>query len=233
MDKTWIKLYRRIKYHEIMRDPIALQVFVWILLSVHPEKGSFITGSLAASEQLGMPRSTFRGALKRLENWKITAIKTATTHTEISLLNWSKYQSLQNDRHLNRQPTASRPPQLNNKNKNTISKDIGAAKKTSDKKPSCPLLNGSPLRVQYPNGHKECVDYYVSEQDSRGVRFVNDLKQFTFIHKILRAGYGFDIMDRVIVDIEVKYGSGNWDFGTVSNWIEKGGGKYAGKKTQQ
>ena len=92
------------------------------------------------------------------------------------------------------------------------------------KKPSCPLLNGSPLKDNYPLGHEECIEYYLSVEDRRGFKFINKPKQFMFIHKILRAGYGFDQMNRAIKNIERKWDKGSWDFGSMANWLEKGAG---------
>lgn len=101
----------------------------------------------------------------------------------------------------------------------TLSKDNGGFVK---KQPSCPLLNGSPLKEKYPNGHTECVEFIQSEEIDRANKFINLPKQYQFIHKILRAGYGFDVMNKTIHLVEKKYGKGSWDFGTLTNWIEKG-----------
>lgn len=90
------------------------------------------------------------------------------------------------------------------------------------KQPSCPLLNGSPLKEKYPGGHTECVEYYLSVEKRRGNKFINQPKQFHCLHKILKAGYGFDEMNKTFPKIEKKYGWGNWDFGTLTNWLEKG-----------
>lgn len=102
------------------------------------------------------------------------------------------------------------------------------------KPPSCPLEvllgNKKPpefgiqatLRVKYPNGHKECVEYLTSEEEDRGSKFINRSKQFMFIHKILRAGYGFDAMDKTIKQMDKRYGKGHWDYSNMANWLEKG-----------
>ncbi len=101
-------------------------------------------------------------------------------------------------------------------NTKTLSKDKGRVNT------SCPLLNGSTLKEKYPNGHSECVEYLISEEEDRTTKFINREKQFMFIHKILRAGYGFDAMDKTIRLVEKKYGPGTWDYGTLASWLEKG-----------
>lgn len=103
-------------------------------------------------------------------------------------------------------------------NTKTLSKDNGRV----GKKPTCPLLNGSPLKSKYPNGHTECEEYVDSEEKDRGLKFINRPKQYAVIHKILRAGYGFDVMDKTIRQVEKKYGKGAWDYATLASWIEKG-----------
>ena len=106
-------------------------------------------------------------------------------------------------------------------NINTLSP---SEKGQSGKKPSCPLLNGSPLKAKYPNGHNECVEYVQDEEQKRGFRFINQAKQYMAIHKILRAGYGFDKMDKTILQVSKKYGLHSWDYMTLANWLEKGAG---------
>jgi hypothetical protein len=97
-----------------------------------------------------------------------------------------------------------------------------SSKEKIEKKPTCPLLNGSPFRAKYPNGHKECGEYYQSVETRRDHKFINQPKQFNFLHKILRAGYDFDSMNKAVPRIEKEYGLGNWDFATLANWLEKG-----------
>ncbi len=93
---------------------------------------------------------------------------------------------------------------------------------TQKKRPSCPLLNGSPLKAKYPNGHDECVEYLQDEEHHRGNKFINHAKQYMAIHKILKAGYGFDKMEKTRLLIEKKYGPHSWDYMTMANWLEKG-----------
>ena len=104
-------------------------------------------------------------------------------------------------------------------NTKVLSKDNRGVVK---KQPSCPLLNGSPLKTKYPEGHQECIEYFLSVEERRGFKFINKGKQFKCIHAILRAGFGFDAINKSFPLVEKKYGRGNWDFSTISAWIEKG-----------
>lgn len=90
------------------------------------------------------------------------------------------------------------------------------------KRPSCPLLNGSPLKAQYPNGHDECFEYYQSAEDRRGFRYINKAKQLKALHNILAAGYGFEQMNKAVGPMDKRYGKGNWDFTSLASWLEKG-----------
>lgn len=99
---------------------------------------------------------------------------------------------------------------------------------TPKRRSSCPLDRdkknpaSSLLQVRYQNGHTECVEYLTSEEKDRDQKFINRSKQFMFIHKILRAGYGFDSMDKTIRQMDKRYGKGHWDYSNMANWLEKG-----------
>lgn len=94
MDNTWVKLYRKLEDNDVMKDPTALQVFVWLLLKVNKKTGEYTTGRYVGSDQLGINPSTFRDALYRLEKkYKIATLTSDNKKTTVSLLNWAKYNS--------------------------------------------------------------------------------------------------------------------------------------------
>lgn len=102
---------------------------------------------------------------------------------------------------------------LNPKNIKTLLTDVGDVYKT---------LPQTDLQRIYPNGHKECFEHLTSVEEDRGEKFINRAKQFNALHKILRAGFDFDQIDKTVRLIEKKYGTGSWDYATVANWLEKG-----------
>lgn len=122
----------------------------------------------------------------------------------------------------------SRPVNNTNKdysNKDYTSKDNRSIHGNGKTAMPCPLNGTSPLKAKYPNGHHECEEYIEEEEADRGRKFINRPKQYANLHKILRAGYGFDVMSRTIKEVERKYGPGGWDYATLAAWIEKGGGQ--------
>lgn len=77
-----------------MQDPTALQIFVWILITVDRKTGSKRTGRFAASDELGMAPRTFHKALtERLaERYDLVTLTSDNKGTLISLKNWDEYQ---------------------------------------------------------------------------------------------------------------------------------------------
>ncbi len=90
----------------------------------------------------------------------------------------------------------------------------------------CPLLLNEAfpdLCRKYPNGHKECVEYIDSVSKDKGHKFVNYAKQIGVVHKILRAGFDFNDMNKALDGIEKNpfYKEHGWDFVTVSQILER------------
>lgn len=92
----------------------------------------------------------------------------------------------------------------------------------SVKKPTCPLLNGSPFKTDYPNGHKECIDWKLSLEEYRGSRVVNDAKFFNLNHKLLTKGHSFKCQDKAIDQIAKKFGKESVEISLIVGFIERG-----------
>ena len=93
-DKSWIKLYRKIIDHDVFQDARAFQLFIWLLISVDRNTGKIKTGRFWLSEILKVNPNTLKDVTKRLDKkYKIITTHSTNRYTEISLLNWSKYQS--------------------------------------------------------------------------------------------------------------------------------------------
>lgn len=95
-DTTWIKLYRKIKDHEIISDPTALQIFVWILITVNYKTGKMTSSRSVASQELKIKPRTFHKALtERLQQkYNLVTLSSDNKKTIISVNNWNKYQGL-------------------------------------------------------------------------------------------------------------------------------------------
>lgn len=93
MNTTWIKLFRKLKDHEIMRDSLAVHVFVWILISVDYKTGSMVSGRFWASSLLGIKDTTYYKVLKRLEKkYNLVTLSGNNKNTIVLVKNWNKYQ---------------------------------------------------------------------------------------------------------------------------------------------
>lgn len=95
-NKGWIKLHRKVLDNGILKDQIAWVIFCWLLLRVDRKTGKTTLGRIWASKELGIKPTTFYKALKRLENiYKTVSLvtkKVTIKYTEVSVLNWYKYQ---------------------------------------------------------------------------------------------------------------------------------------------
>lgn len=94
MDNSWVKLYRKIAEHPVIKDAKACQVLLLLFTMVDKKTGKFTTGRFVMSRQLGMNPNTYKDVLKRLEKkYEIITTKSTNKYTEISLLNWANYQN--------------------------------------------------------------------------------------------------------------------------------------------
>lgn len=104
-DKGYIKLYRRIKYQDWYKKVSIRMVFEHCLLSacwesqdvsgIHIEKGSFITSLNRLVEETGLTKKQIRLALGALERAQMVAQEKTHLYTKISVINWDKYQSIE------------------------------------------------------------------------------------------------------------------------------------------
>ena len=89
----WIKLYRKLNENPIMQDQAALQLFIWILTNVDSKTGTVDFGRYFVARELKTNPNTLYSALQRLvSKYKVCSILSTASHTQISLLNWAKYQ---------------------------------------------------------------------------------------------------------------------------------------------
>lgn len=99
--------------------------------------------------------------------------------------------------------------------------------KTNNKENTgCPLLLKEKypnLANKYPGGHSECVEFISAVEEEKGHKFINIPKQFGIVHRILRAGFDFNDMNRALDAIQKNnfYQDKGWDFATVAQWLEK------------
>lgn len=94
----WIKLHRKVLDNDIMRDSNAWHIFTWLLLKVDRNTGHKRIGRFWVSEELGMKPSTFYDALQRLvKKYKVISVKGNNKYTDVWIVNWAKYQSVNDD----------------------------------------------------------------------------------------------------------------------------------------
>lgn len=92
--ETWIKLYRKLRGHDIMSDPTALQIFIWILISVDYKTGTMTSGRFWGSEELKINPNTFYKALRDrvCKKYNLVTLTSNNKNTTISVNKWTLYQ---------------------------------------------------------------------------------------------------------------------------------------------
>lgn len=90
----WVKLHKRLRDHELLRDDVAFKLFTILLLYVNTQTGKYTAGRYQLAEMTGIKPITVYKALKRLEKkWKMVTLVSNNQFTEITVSNWGKYQS--------------------------------------------------------------------------------------------------------------------------------------------
>jgi DNA-binding transcriptional regulator YhcF (GntR family) len=94
MNETWIKTFRKLADHDIITDPEAFRLFMFILLKADKITGELTTGRfLLAGSLKGNPNTIYK-ALKRLEKkYQVVTQSGNNRFTTIRVLNWAKYQA--------------------------------------------------------------------------------------------------------------------------------------------
>lgn len=111
MDNGWIKLHRKAMQSEIFKDITAWYVFTWLLMTVNKDTGKRKISRLWAAKELGIAPSTLYDSIKRISKvYKMATARPTAKYTEITLLNWDKYQhqDMTTDRLTDKRPTARR-----------------------------------------------------------------------------------------------------------------------------
>ena len=93
-NQGWIKLYRKIGDHEIIRDAYGLQIFIWILIHVDLTTGQYTSGRFVMSEALKIkPRTLHKVVTERLQNrYHLVTLLSDNKKTTFSICKWKSYQ---------------------------------------------------------------------------------------------------------------------------------------------
>jgi hypothetical protein len=217
MKDTWIKIYRKASTHRIMRDPVAWTLFSYLLMMVDRETGSYTTGRIYLAEILGLPQSTIRNALHRLEKkYLVITTNRTTKYTEIIVSNWAKYQQ-DNIHEDNGRTTGGQREDTKQEEriKNTFTNvKVPVIEKLEEIKPKPPPLQSHP--------YAEIIEYCRIKQGMAN-KFVNYVKQTVACKRILASGYTLDDM-RFVIDemaVETYWKENPFDLMNVANNMHK------------
>ncbi len=112
---NWLKLHRQVIESAVFADPHLYQLWTWLLVRaayrvqhvpmttgrgtiiVTLAPGQLVTGRSQGSIALGVPESTFRNRLSRLESMGMITIEKDTHWSVVSITNWLIYQQSEDD----------------------------------------------------------------------------------------------------------------------------------------
>lgn len=98
MNNGWIKLHRKVQDNELWKDQNAWRVFQWILMNVDYQTGKGTFGRKQMAQGTGLKENTVYKVTTRLQTKYQVLSKQSNNHfTEISVINWAKYQSGSNE----------------------------------------------------------------------------------------------------------------------------------------
>ena len=116
-NQGWIKLHRALLDWEWFSDANTSHVLMYCLLKANHKdrkyrdtlvkRGTFLTGRELISRETGCSVREVRTALKRLESANVLTSKTSSQGTVIEVLNYDRYQSI--DQQNDQQATSERP----------------------------------------------------------------------------------------------------------------------------
>lgn len=135
--RGWISIHRKLLEKGYANRPAYVSVWVHILLMANHKKremmwngglivikpGQFITGRKQISEKSGVPQSTVEDILRLFENTQQIRQEKTNKYRLITILNWDKHQSPDN------QPTTSRQQADTN---NNVNKENNIAEQSSE-----------------------------------------------------------------------------------------------------
>ncbi len=135
-DEGWLKLYRKLRHHPKSKDAGFMWIWLMILLeATHKDylidwcgevitlkPGQFVTSREALAEKTGEHQSKIYRTLRWLESEHQIEQQKSNRSTLITITNWSKYQSgeQQNEQPANNQRTTSEQPANTNKNRKNV-----------------------------------------------------------------------------------------------------------------
>ena len=133
MERSWIKIQRKILESQVFSDPELFRLWIWCICKANWKpgyfrsepipRGSFATGRNSAAVELELHPSKFRRYLARLEEFGCIRIEPTTKFTLIHVEKYEVYQSLdpqsdhQADHQKQRKPPINRPSKNVGKNR--------------------------------------------------------------------------------------------------------------------
>ena len=103
MSNDWVKIHRKTIDSRVFSDDFLFRLWMWCLLKANWKRGwkngreippgSFATGELSASDQLGVSGSKWRRGMDKLKEFGCINTKATNRFTIVTIEKWELYQS--------------------------------------------------------------------------------------------------------------------------------------------
>lgn len=172
----WIKIHRKILENPIIcKDSDYLAVWIYLLLNAtHKEipalfkgkkiilqKGQLITGRKSMSNQLKISESKIYRIINDFKSEQQIEQQTSNQNSLISILNWDKYQQIeqQNEQQMNNERTTSEQRVNTNKNDKNVKNDKNNVKEKNTKRKTFEdIFSENHFSEQLENTIKDFID---------------------------------------------------------------------------
>lgn len=172
----WIKIHRKILENPIIcKDSDYLAVWIYLLLNAtHKEipalfkgkkiilqKGQLITGRKSMSNQLKISESKIYRIINDFKSEQQIEQQTSNQNSLISILNWDKYQQIeqQNEQQMNNERTTSEQRVNTNKNDKNVKNDKNNVKEKNTKRKTFEdIFSENHFSEQLENAIKDFID---------------------------------------------------------------------------
>lgn len=158
MDKTWVKLYRKILdkgWLRNKRDHNKFLVFCWLLMFVDYKTGKCTLGRYFCKE-VGFNPSTFYSTLTQLQSRGAINIKSNNKFSEVQIVKWEHYQGLKVEDNNKNNNKITTNQQQNNTNQEYKNKELRNNTANFSKKEN--LILSDPTFQRYVKIYRDPTD---------------------------------------------------------------------------
>lgn len=182
------------------------------------QRSQCVCGYKELANEFGVDHKTVCKALKKLQNvYHRVELKTTNKGTVVTITNYDDVVKMERKTENNGNSKGTQSPP--NKSDESVESDKDITPVPTKRASKCPNTK---------EGHSGCVEFIdgISEEFKNGQKFINYAKQIKFLHSMIRAGYGFETINKALNSVDRdRFLGNNWDLATVAGYLDRKGGE--------